>query len=36
MFAFLEGNLVYKSPSMLHLQAGGVGYEIHITLQTFS
>jgi len=36
MFAFLEGNLVYKSPSMLHLQTGGVGYEIHITLQTFS
>ncbi len=36
MFAFLEVNLVYKSPSMLHLQAGGIGYEIHITLQTFS
>jgi Holliday junction DNA helicase RuvA len=36
MYAFLEGELAYKSPSLLHLLAGGVGYEINITLQTYS
>ena len=36
MYAFLEGDLVYKSPSLLYLKAGGVGYEVNITLQTYS
>lgn len=36
MFAYLEGILSYKSPSLLHLSVQGVGYEIHITLQTFA
>lgn len=36
MYAYLEGELTYKSPSLLHLQAGGIGYEVNITLQTFS
>lgn len=36
MFAYLEGELSYKSPSLLHLDAGGVGYEIAITLQTYA
>ena len=36
MFAYLEGVLTYKSPSLLHLDAGGVGYEVNITLQTYS
>ena len=36
MFAYLEGDLTYKSPSLLHLDAGGVGYEVNITLQTYS
>ncbi len=36
MFAYLEGTLSYKSPSLLHLDAGGVGYEIAITLQTYA
>lgn len=36
MYAFLEGELAYKSPSLLHLLAGGVGYEVNITLQTYS
>lgn len=36
MFAYLEGALTYKSPSLLHLAAGGVGYELNITLQTYS
>jgi Holliday junction DNA helicase RuvA len=36
MFAYLEGNLSYKSPSVLYMDVHGVGYELHITLQTFA
>lgn len=36
MYAFLEGDIVYKSPSLLYLKAGGIGFEVHITLQTYS
>lgn len=36
MFAFLEGELVYKSPSLLYLSVNNVGYEVNITLQTYS
>lgn len=36
MFAFLEGDLIYKSPSLLYLSVNGIGYEINITLQTFA
>jgi holliday junction DNA helicase RuvA len=35
MFAYLEGDLTYKSPSLLYLSVNGVGYEINITLQTY-
>lgn len=35
MFAFLEGDLVYKSPSLLYMGVGGIGYEVNITLQTY-
>lgn len=35
MFAYLEGDLTYKSPSLLYLSVHGVGYEINITLQTY-
>jgi len=36
MFAYLEGNLVYKSASLLHMDVHGVGYELNITLQTYA
>ena len=36
MFAYLEGNLTYKSPSILNMDVHGVGYELHITLQTYA
>lgn len=35
MFAYLEGALTYKSPSLLHMDVNGVGYELNITLQTY-
>lgn len=36
MFAYLEGALSHKSPSLLHLDVNGVGYELAITLQTYA
>ncbi len=36
MFAFLEGDLVYKTPSLLYMNVHGVGYELNITLQTYA
>ena len=36
MFAYLEGDLTYKSPSLLHMYVNGVGYELNITLNTYS
>ncbi len=36
MFAYLEGGLVYKSPSLLYMDVNGVGYELNITLQTYA
>lgn len=36
MFAYLEGSLAYKSPSLLYLSVNGTGYEVNITLQTYS
>lgn len=36
MFAYLEGVLSYKSPSLLYMSVNGVGYELQITLQTYS
>ncbi len=36
MFAFLEGELVYKSASLLYMNVHGVGYELNITLQTYA
>src|ERR1700740_1732653 len=36
MFAYLEGDLVYKSPSLLYMDVHGIGYELNITLQTYA
>jgi len=36
MIAFLRGNFAYKSPALVHLETGGVGYELQISLNTYS
>jgi Holliday junction DNA helicase RuvA len=36
MFAYIEGEIVYKSPSLLYVFVHGIGYEVHITLQTYA
>lgn len=36
MIAFLKGNFVRKTPALVHVDVNGVGYELHISLYTFS
>lgn len=36
MIAFLKGNFVRKTPAMVHVDVNGVGYELHISLNTYS
>lgn len=36
MFAYLKGKLAHKDPTFVILDIGGVGYEIKISLNTFS
>ena len=36
MFAYLSGKLTYKTPTMVYVDCNGVGYQVHITLNTFS
>ena len=36
MIAFIRGNFVLKTPALIHVEAQGVGYELHISLNTFS
>jgi holliday junction DNA helicase RuvA len=36
MFAFLKGEFVYKQPAMVAVDVNGVGYEVQISLNTYS
>src|ERR1700680_1478493 len=36
MIAFLKGEYVLKTPAIVHMDVGGVGYELLISLHTFS
>lgn len=36
MFAYLSGKITHRSPTAIHLDVNGVGYEINISLNTFS
>ena len=36
MFAYLEGKITHKSPTNVHLDVNGVGYNLNISLTTFS
>ncbi|MEO7445495.1 MAG: Holliday junction branch migration protein RuvA [Ferruginibacter sp.] len=36
MYAYLEGRFTYKSPAMLYVDVNGIGYEVHISLNTYS
>ena len=36
MIAFLKGDFVYKTPGIVYVDVNGVGYELQITLNTYS
>src|ERR1700759_4233408 len=36
MYAYIDGKLTHKSPSYVIIEAGGVGYHINISLNTYS
>lgn len=36
MIAFLEGRFDYKSPAVVHMDVHGVGYEVFISLNTYT
>jgi Holliday junction DNA helicase RuvA len=36
MIAFLKGKLVHKDPTFVVIDVNGIGYQAHISLQTFS
>jgi len=36
MIAFVRGNFVHKTPALVWVEANGVGYELHISLNTYA
>ena len=36
MFAYIEGSLVVREPAFVVIDVGGIGYELKITLGTYS
>jgi holliday junction DNA helicase RuvA len=36
MIAYLKGDFVFKSPAVVQVDVNGVGYEVHISLNTFT
>lgn len=36
MIAYVKGDFVYKTPAVVHVDVNGVGYEVQISLNTFS
>lgn len=36
MYAYLEGKFTYKSPAQVYVDVNGIGYEVNISLNTFS
>jgi Holliday junction DNA helicase RuvA len=36
MITFLRGEFVYKTPALIHVDVQGVGYEVQISLNTFT
>jgi len=36
MIAFVRGNFIFKSPALVWVDVNGIGYELHISLHTYS
>ncbi len=36
MYAYIEGKFTYKSPALVYVDVNGVGYEVNVSLHTYS
>ena len=36
MYAYIDGKLTFKNPAYVVIEAGGIGYHINISLNTYS
>ena len=36
MYAYLQGKFTYKSPAQVYIDVNGIGYEVNISLNTYS
>lgn len=36
MYAYLEGKFTYKTPAQVYVDVNGIGFEVHISLNTYS
>ncbi|HQW84685.1 MAG TPA: OB-fold domain-containing protein, partial [Ferruginibacter sp.] len=36
MYAYLQGKFTFKNPAQVYVDVNGVGYEVNISLNTFS
>jgi len=36
MYAYLHGKFTYKTPAQIHVDVNGVGYEVNVSLNTYS
>ena len=36
MYAYLQGKFTYKSPALVYLDVNGLGFEVNISLNTFT
>lgn len=36
MYAYLEGKFTYKSPALVYMEVNGLGFEVHISLNTYT
>ena len=36
MIAYIKGDITFRSPAYLIMEAGGLGYHVHISLNTYS
>ena len=35
MIAYIKGDITFKSPTFVYIEAGGIGYHVNVTLNTF-
>ena len=36
MISYVKGEVTYKTPTYILVEAGGIGYQVHISLNTYA